>query len=330
MILILIGVMYFVREFSFIKSSLTAAGVLTVFYLIISIYLFFKLNRKIDDIEEIIKSSIDYFFICIAAGVLIAQIKEIVRYVSFKFNIETIYHFFLLFIGISSTLLAIGLLTGQGLVALLLPGLIWAFLCSNDETYEEYDYNLKRLGIVLILLLVSIIVCLIICYVFHICNYYLYILITAFTLSCFSMFSDSHSFSLYIGNMIKAFAVLFMAELISIIGTIKAVLSVDSSMGKQYAERALEAGWNLVKVNCYLIVWLLILCLVIAIMLFIVDRIFSRLVNIINNRLIKIFVYMIILTVFVSAFFISLPYIIDFTTDIIRSMVGIEGEFSLF
>ena len=65
MILILIGVMYFVREFSFIKSSLTAAGVLTVFYLIISIYLFFKLNKKIDDIEEIIKSSIDYFFICI-------------------------------------------------------------------------------------------------------------------------------------------------------------------------------------------------------------------------------------------------------------------------
>ena len=145
MILILIGVMYFIREFNFIKSSLIAAGVLTVFYIIISIYLFFKLNKKIDDIDDIIKSSIDYFLICIASGVLIAQIKEIVRYVSFKFNIETIYHFFLLFIGISSTLIAIGLLTGKLLVAILLPGLIWAFLCSNDENYEEYDYNIKRL-----------------------------------------------------------------------------------------------------------------------------------------------------------------------------------------
>ena len=49
-----------------------------------------NIQEIIDDIDDIIKSSIDYFLICIASGVLIAQIKEIVRYVSFKLTKLTI------------------------------------------------------------------------------------------------------------------------------------------------------------------------------------------------------------------------------------------------
>ena len=72
---------------------------------------------------------------------MVVQIREIAKYILYKLNIETIYHFPIMILSCTSFYLATGYLANESNILLVLPGIMWVFLAANDEIDLEYYFS---------------------------------------------------------------------------------------------------------------------------------------------------------------------------------------------
>ena len=333
-VVVLIGSMYKLKESSFIISVLVSAAILFVYILLLYIMLLPSEGASTwNFIKELIKA---FPGLCII-GLIIAQIKEISNYIIEKLKIDTTYHFLLLFIAICATLVALTVLTSNILAIIPLPGIIWVFLTQNNEKEEEIDVDIYMLAKLFGLLAISFIICFILCNIFNMTNYYLYILAVAFSLSCFVILDEKDDIKNCLIKTAKAASVLIFTIVLFILSGIPEFFNINNdyaAYGEKFMKEYIkEHRESVIKIyfeyGSIILVFILLLCIVLGLLIYLAKKPEKNITKKFDNRLFKIFIYMIILTVVCSIVMLALPDIAKMIIQFIASLLKIQSSFGI-
>ena len=319
-LIILIGVIYFFREKSIVLSSFIYGGVILLYIFLFAVYNISKMPepKYFEAIKLLFTAAPASAFI----GFIFAQIKEIVNYISDKFNIETIYHFILLLIAIITTLLAISVFTSNFLIGLIFSSFMWILVTLNDEDFVEDEIDLNMLLKIIGCLLISLIVSIIICNIFKICNYYLCIVFLSFCISCYLVLNNDITIinsikKIILSNINLIFVIAF--AIISIIYTIF-TMKVPSGFEK-IAKETRNLYWKFVGGAFVLLFIIIIISVIIGLIVFGISKLSKLLKKYINNRVLLITAYMIIVCIILSLIVLLIPYITDLLNLIFSKML---------
>ena len=330
--LIAIGAFFFevykFRESSFIISTLCTTAYLEIAYAIIQIAIvtILGLTEGFDFLEfmKSLLTSIPGLFI---VSWIITQIRSIVNYITFKLNIETIYHFILLFIGVFSFLLAVSLLTNNVIFIIVLPGLVYVYMTLNDESYVEDNYNTTMFIKIISTLLLSLVIGFILCNVLNLCEYYLFILVVAFALSCFIVMYEKTDILSYLKKSLLSFSSLFLAIVFVMIG---GIIQIFSFIGKGGFNGIGELFKIYFGATSIFALYIAILSAFIGLLLFVISKISKNIIDKLDNRTFKIFIYMIIMVIILVIFILVLPYINQLIFKLIGKLFDISSYLDTF
>ncbi len=330
--LIAIGAFFFevyrFRESSFIISTLCTTAYLEIAYAIIQIAIvtILGLTEGFDFLEfmkSLLKSIPGLFIV----SWIITQIRSIVNYISFKLNIETIYHFILLFIGVFSFLLSVSLLTNNVIFIIVLPGLVYVYMTLNDESYVEDNYNTTMFIKIISTLLLSLVIGFILCNVLNLCEYYLFILVVAFALSCFIVMYEKTDILSYLKKSLLSFSSLFLAIVFVMIG---GIIQIFSFIGKGGFNGIGELFKLYFGATSIFALYIAILSAFIGLLLFVISKISKNIIDKLDNRTFKIFIYMIIMVIILVIFILVLPYINQLIFKLIGKLFDISSYLDTF
>ena len=305
-IAVLIAVMYHFREASFIVSSGIFGGVVFCYLLLLFLYAVSQLKEP--QYFEAIKTAFKLIPVDLIIGVMLGEIKEIVSYLTDKLCIETPYHFVLMLIGLISTILAIGLLTNNLYLLVVLPGIVWIFMTDNNETFKTYNFDLTLFLKLFGTLIASVLLTLIMCYVLNICQYYLYILLVSFSISCCLVLNDNLDFMTCFKKFANSNILLFILfGFIMIYGFIS-MANIDPKYGEEIVKELTEYYLKGTVITSLMrIVLIAVTGLVCAAGLFLLSKVTKPIMDKFNNRIFKIFIYMIVVSILCAIVILSIP-----------------------
>ena len=320
--------LYRFRVASFIVATLTTTALFFVYYTILQIVgsvVFSSIdNFKLMDFLKTLMLSIPGLFVI---SWYITQLRSIVNYITFKFNIETVYHFILMFIGVSCFLTAVGLFTNNLVFIIVLPGLVYGFMALNDEDYIEYNIDSKTLIELFATLFISLAVGFGLCLALKLCQYYLFIIVVAFAIACFIVMFDSDSLFDHIRRCFLSFGMLFMIIAYIIISGIVTIARYISAVGFEGLGKTLKLYFGLTTV---LTIYVIYIALVIAITVFLLKVFTAPLTYKIKNRILKIFIYTIVMVLVVVGFILLLPQLNTMLFRILACLFDIQDYLSSF
>ena len=330
--LIAIGAFFFevyrFRESSFIIATLCTTAYLEIAYAIFQIATVALVGRSEGfDFLQFMKSlltSIPGLFI---VSWVTTQIRSIVNYLTFKLNIETIYHFILLFIGVFSFLLAVSLFTNNVIFIIVLPGLVYVYLTLNDESYVEDNFNTTMFIKIISTLLLSLVIGFILCNVLNLCEYYLFILVVAFTLSCFIVMYEKTNIFDYLKKSLLSFSSLF---LLIVFIMIAGIIQIFGFIGKSGFNGLGELFKIYFGATSIFALYIAILSAFIGILLFVINKLSKNIIDKLDNRILKIFIYMVIMVIILVIFILVLPYINQLIFKIIGKLFDISSYLDTF
>ena len=321
-IAILIGVIYHFRNTSYIISSFIYSGVILLYVAALLFYLASQLKKP--DYFEIFKSLLQTIPIDFIIGLILSQLKEIVNYISDKFNIETVYHFVLLFIGLTTTLLAVSLFTNNIFLLLVLPGIIWIFTTENMETFKIYNMDFKMLIKLVITLFISVVLSFLVCFTLNICQHFLYVLIVSFSISCFLVLNDEITLVNCYKKFFNANIVLLLTWGFIMIYGIFEMFNIDPKYGEEILSELSDYYLKSVVLSSFVrIILICIVCIICASVIFFISKI-SRVVldGFTDNRILKIFIYMVGISVLSMIIILTIPLMDIMYTSIIKLLFG--------
>ena len=332
-IVILIGVIYFYREKSIVLSTFIYGGVILLYIFLVAVYSISKMPepKYFEAIKLLFTASPAAAFI----GFIFAQIKEIVNYISDKFNIETIYHFILLLIATITTLLAIAVFTNNLLIGLIFSSFMWILVTLNDEDFIEDEIDLKMLLKIAGCFLASIILSIIICNIFKICNYYFCIIFLSFCISCYLVLNNDITIINSIKKIILSNINLLCVIAFAIIALIYNIFTMKVPAGfENIAKETRNLYWKLVGGAFVILFIIIIISVIIGLIVFGISKLSKLLNKYIKNRILLIAVYMIIVCILLSIIVLLLPYMTDLLNLILSKMlkddININSITSLF
>ena len=326
---ILIGVIYFFREQSIVLSTLIYGGVILLYIFLFSVYSISKMPepKYFEAIKLLFTASPASAFI----GFILAQIKEIVNYISDKFNIETIYHFILLLIAMMTSLLAIAVFTGDLLIGLIFSSFMWVLVTLNDEDFVEDEIDLKMLLKIIGCMLINYIMLLIICSIFKICNYYLCILFLSFCISCYLVLNDDINIIGSIKKIILSNINIILAIAFVIFGIIYNIFTMKVPAGfEKIAKETRNLYWKLVGAAFIILFIIIIISAIIGLIIFGISKLSKLLNKYITNRVLLIAVYMVIVCILLSIIVLLIPYITDLLNLIVSKLLKDDIDLSSF
>ena len=306
-LILIVGVMYFCKEKPFLISFGLLSGTILV---IIILYFVYYLTQQTQSVKigEIIKAFIGFAPEVLLVGFITTIIKEIAAYISEKLNIETIYHFTLIAISLIISLIAFTEVTDEPFISVVVIGIIWTFICYNDEDYVNNNMNIIKLIPVLGILVGSIVLTFILSNMLGIANYYFYIIIIAFCFAYYLVLNDSITIGNSMFKMLKGNSVIIMG-VVSIIMTFGIEFLNTLGEDNEYQRKfAMEIVGILIKYGFSLIAFILVIGSIIGILLFAISKA-GVLLNKIDNRILKVFIYFVIMIVFVSLIIYLIPQI---------------------
>ena len=321
-IAILIGVIYHFRNTSYIISSFIYSGVILLYVAALLFYLASQLKKP--DYFEMFKSLLQTIPIDFIIGLILSQLKEIVNYISDKFNIETVYHFVLLFIGLTTTLLAVSLFTNNIFLLLVLPGIIWIFTTENMETFKIYNMDFKMLIKLVITLFISVVLSFLVCFTLNICQHFLYVLIVSFSISCFLVLNDEITLVNCYKKFFNANIVLLLTWGFIMIYGIFEMFNIDPKYGEEILSELSDYYLKSVVLSSFVrIILICIVCIICASVIFFISKI-SRVVldGFTDNRILKIFIYMVGISVLSMIIILTIPLMDIMYTSIIKLLFG--------
>ena len=329
-IIFIIAIMYHFREKSFVVSSIIYSG--TIFVILLALVVYTISQMKEPKYFEAVKTAFQLIPIDIIIGIMLAEIKEIVSYLTDKFNIETPVHFVLMLIGVMSSLLVASLFTDSIFLLVVLPGLVWIFMTDNYETFKVYDMDLKMYLKIFGTLLISMVLALILCFIFNICQYYLYILIVSFSISCFLVLNDYISFITCFKKFINSNILLFVIFGFLIIYGFISVANINPKYGEEIvAEYTAYYLKGTVLTSFIKMIFVAIISLGCGFGLSAFSKVSKLIIDIFDNRILKIFIYMIILVVLCTIIILLIPVMEDMYVKIAKILLGDKTQlFDIF
>lgn len=307
--IVLLGLLYYFRESGFLKSSFIVTGYI---FVICFIYIMYSVSKSSNpDYWDAIKSSFVIIPVEFIISMVIVQIKEISQYLLNRFNIETIYHFPLMIISCTSLLLMISSFSGNSVLFLALPGLIWVFLASNDEDYIDYDFQSKDYILLGIILLLNILLAFVICSSFHVSEYFFCILVVSYSFSCYMVLNDHLSIVDIFRSFVVSNITLFLGFVVSIVASFIAIMKFKDLMGNvSFSDIMGEISKQIIGEQVLKMALIIVVCFVISIVLYFVQMIMKKIIKS-DQRLLRIFIMMTMMIIVTFIIILLLPYMDD-------------------
>ena len=322
--IILLGLLYYFRESGFLKTSFAVTGYI---FVICFIYIMYSTSKSSNpDYWDAIKSSFVIVPVEFIISMVIVQIKEISQYLLNRFNIETIYHFPLMIISCTSLLLMISSFSGNSVLYLALPGLIWVFLASNDEDYIDYDFQSKNYILLGIILLLNILLSFVICSSFHVSEYFFCILVVSYSFSCYMVLNDHLSIVDIFRSFVVSNITMFLGFVVSIVATFIAIMKFKDLMGNVSSSDIMgEILKQIVGDQVLKMALIIVVCFVISIVLYFVQTIMKKIIKS-DQRLFRIMIMMIAMVLITFIIILLLPYMDDLYHTIYDLIFSSESD----
>lgn len=323
-IILLVGAMYFCKE----KPFLISMGILSgVSFVLILIYLAYylsqtKVNIKIDDVIKQLFSYIPYVLL---SGYILTLIKEIVAYISEKLNVETIYHFVLIALALITSMLALVVVNESTFMAAAAIGIMWTYICFNDEDYVSNNTDIIKLIPILGILIGSLVFGVILSNMLEVANYYFYIIVIAFCFAYYLALNNSITIGNSIFKMFKANSVIIFSLVAVVVSLVFSLISLFGKDSAYFTKLVTETIWAMIKSVFCLLAALLVIGTIAGILLFLISKL-GILLNKINNRPLKVFIYFVIMIVFVSFIMYLMPQIESLLEYILRILLKINSN----
>lgn len=325
--IILLGLLYYFRESGFLKSSFAVTGYI---FVICFIYIMYSTSKSSNpDYWNAIKSSFIIIPIEFIVALVIVQIKEISQYLLNRFNIETIYHFPLMILCCTCLLLAVTSFAGNSVLLLVLPGLIWVFLASNDEDYVEYDFHRKDYIIFIIILFLNILLSFIVCSIFRVSEYFFCILVVSYSLSCYMVLNDHLSIVDIFRSFIVSNVTLFLGFIVSIVASFITLMKLKDLMGNvTFSDFMGEIYKQIIGVQVLKMALIIVVCFVISIVLDFVQMVMKKIIKS-DQRLLRILIMMTMMIIVTFIIILLLPYMDDLYHTIYKLIFSSKSDSDL-
>lgn len=325
-VVLLLSLLYYFRDSQFLFSSFVVTGYFFLLYLILLLYSTSKTSDP--DYWYNIKASFYAIPIEFLLALMVVQIREIAKYILYKLNIETIYHFPIMVLSCASFYLATGYLANESSILLVLPGIMWVFFASNDEIDLEYDFSKNDLIKVILIICANFILAAVCSSVFHIAPYFLCILIVSFSISCCMILNDDISIIEYFRRLVVANVCLFLSSIVTIILGIISVFRLGSLAGdSSIFDLFKDTLVHLIGTQFLEIVFILAVLFIISIVLYFVQPLLKNFIKS-NNRLLKILIMMLVMIVITSIVVVLIPYMTDLYTYLYKLIFNSKASTS--
>ena len=307
-LILLLVLLYYFKDTGFLSSCFILTGYFSVLSFIFLCYVALEMGVSNIDLWNNFKASFSLLPIEFFCSFIIIEIREIAKYLLYKFNIETVYHFPLMIICCSCFIFAVSYLTKDANLLIVLPGIMWVFFSSNDEEDIEYDFSTQDYQKIVFMICGVFALCLLLCGLFHISMYFLYILIVSFCISCSMVIQNNDSFKDYFRKMIVSNICIFYICIVGIFSSILDLFKADSNSFSYISKDALKynIGTDFLK-----ILFIVAILFFVSVILYFV-QVFLKKIHQVENRIFRIIIMMFFVVIIISIIIVFMPILNHF------------------